>query len=168
MSQPLSASLARPLLHTVHLVTFSVLLLTGLLLFVPGLRGAVTGGHSQLLRDAHRWGGVAFVVLPVVVVLVCSPRHVFVAPARRTIRTLWQGLHLGITCVIGGIFTVTGFAIWDKRLLSASVMEGSRALHDWLTYVAAVLLALHLVEVGLASLLARIRAAGANALHLKT
>jgi hypothetical protein len=153
------ASAARPLLHTIHLVTLSVLLLTGLLLFVPSLRAAVTGGHSQLIRDAHRWGGVAFVVLPVVLVVVCGPRNVFVAPAQRTLRTLWQGLHMGISIIMGGIFTLTGFAIWDKRLLSTSIMEGSRALHDWLTYAAVLLVALHLVEVGLASLLARIRAA---------
>ena len=159
-------SLARPLLHTAHLVTFSVLLLTGLLLFVPGLRAAVTGGHSQLIRNAHRWGGAAFVVLPVVLVLACGPRNVFVAPAQRTARTLWQGLHMGITIIVGIIFTLTGVAIWDKQLLSDSIVESSRSMHDWLTYAAAVLVAIHLVEVGLASLLARMRtAAAAGAQH---
>ncbi|MBP1688307.1 MAG: hypothetical protein H6Q33_4450 [Deltaproteobacteria bacterium] len=164
----MAVALARPLLHTVHLVTFTVLLLTGLLLFVPGLRAALTGGYSQLIRDAHRWGGVAFAVLPVVVVLACGPRAIFAAPAQRTLRTLWQGLHMGVTCLVSVVFTVTGFAIWDKRLLPPSVLEGSRALHDWLTYAAAALVALHLVEVGLAGLLARIRAAGAAAPPLET
>ncbi|MFN8624808.1 MAG: cytochrome b/b6 domain-containing protein [Candidatus Binatia bacterium] len=162
------AALARPLLHTVHLVTFGVLLVTGLLLFVPGLRALLTGGHSQLIRDAHRWGGVAFALLPIVVVLACGPRAIFRAPAERTLRTRWQGLHMAITCLMSGVFAVTGFAIWDQRWPSPAVQDGSRNLHDWLTYAAAALVALHLVEIGLAGLLARIRAAGASEPHLET
>jgi len=168
MKRGIAVALARPLLHTVHLITFSILLFSGLLLFVPGLRAALTGGYSQLIRDAHRWAGVAFVVLPVAVVLACGPRTIFIVPAERTLRTLWQGLHTGITWVMGAIFTVTGFAIWDKRLLPVSVMDGSRDVHDWLTYAAAALVAIHLVEVGLASVLARVRAAGVEASHLET
>ncbi len=160
--------LARSLLHTVHLVTAAILFSTGLLLLLPALRAHVTGGYSLFIRDAHRWGGVAFVVLPVVVVMACGARTIFVAPAERTLRTLWQGLHLGITWLISGIFAVTGFAIWDKRLLPPALMEGSRTVHDWLTYAAAALVALHLVDVGLAGLLARVRAAGAGAPHLET
>jgi cytochrome b subunit of formate dehydrogenase len=155
-------SLARPLLHLGHLVTFSLLLLTGLLLFVPSLRAAVTGGYSQLIRSAHRWGGVAFVALPVLLVVVCGPRNVFVAPVERSLRTLWQGLHMGITLLFGVAFTLSGLAIWGKRLLSDAMVESSRSMHDWLTYAAIVLLAVHLVEIGMAGLLARIRAAAAG------
>lgn len=168
MKPTVLSSLARPLLHMGHLVTFSVLLLTGLLLFVPSLRAAVTGGYSQLIRSAHRWGGVAFVAVPVVLLVVCGPRSVFVAPAQRSLRTLWQGLHTGITLIVGITFTLTGFAIWDKRLLAESAVESSRSVHDWLTYAAMVLLAAHLVEIGLAGLLARVRAAAAGAQHSET
>jgi len=151
--------IARPLLHTVHLLTFAILLVTGLLLFVPGLRAAVTGGYSQLIRHAHRWVGIAFVVLPVALVLACGPAKVFIAPARSTMRALWSGLHTGTVVIMWVTFTVTGFAIWDKRFLAESVVEGFRAAHDWLTDAAVVALAAHLTDIGLAGLLARFRAA---------
>lgn len=161
-------AVARPLLHALHVVTFGILLLTGLLLLVPGLRAAVTGGYSQLIRSAHRWGGVAFIAFPVVLLVVCGPRSVFVAPAQRSLRTLWQGLHMGITVIVGITFTLTGFAIWDKQWLSESVAAGSRSVHDWLTYAAIVLLAAHLAEIGLAGLLARIRAVAADVQRSET
>ena len=93
----MSTALARPLLHTAHLLTFALLFATGLLLFLPGLRGAVTGGHSLLIRNAHRWGGVAFVVLPLLIMLRFGVRSLAAAPAARTLRTLWQGGHVGLT-----------------------------------------------------------------------
>jgi cytochrome b subunit of formate dehydrogenase len=155
----MSPTLARPLLHTVHLVTFLVLLGTGLLLFIPGLRAAVTGGYSQLLRDSHRWGGVAFVALPFLLIARFGARSVFAAPAQRTVRSLWQGAHVGITVLMGVVFTVTGFVIWAQRRMPESIADASRTAHDWLTYAAMALLALHLLEVGAAAVAARFKAA---------
>lgn len=157
----MSSALARPLLHTAHLLTFTVLLVTGLLLYVPGLRAAVTGGYSLLIRDTHRWGGVAFAALPVMIVLRFGVRNVFVPPAQRTLRTFWQGLHVAITVLMAAVFTVSGFVLWGKRLVTESLLEASRSAHDGLTYVAAILVAAHLLEVGLAAVVARIRAASA-------
>ena len=158
----MSPALARPLLHTVHLLTFVLLFVTGLLLLLPGLRGAVTGGHSLLIRNAHRWGGVAFVVLPLLVVVGFGVRSLAAAPAARTLRTLWQGGHVGLTVVISGVFALTGAAIWARRLLPDAVGELCRVTHDWLTYAAGLLVAAHLIEVGMAALVARVRAAVAD------
>jgi len=155
--------LARLLLHTAHLVTFVVLVATGLLLLVPTLRAAVTGGYSLLIRETHRWGGVAFLVLPAVIVARAGARSVFVSPADRTLRAVWQGLHLGITIAIGGVLTLTGFALWSKRLVPEPITELSRTLHDWLTYGAIVLLAAHLGEVAVAAVVARIAAGTTSA-----
>jgi cytochrome b subunit of formate dehydrogenase len=163
--EQVTASLARPLLHAVHVVTFTVLLATGLLLFLPGLRAEVVGGYSLVIRQAHRWGGVAFMVLPLLVVVRFGARSVFVAPSQRTLRTLWQGMHVAVTLGMGGVFTFTGFVIWGKRLLPELIVESSRLTHDWLTYAAAVLVMVHLVEVGLAALLARIKPAAAAGAH---
>ncbi len=155
----MSSKIARPLVHTVHLLTFTVLFLSGLLLFVPDLRAAVTGGYSLVARESHRWGGVAFFVLPVVITLRFGVRSVFVRPAERTLRSLWQGLHVALTLTIGGLFSVTGLVLWGKRFVSESLLERSRDLHDWLTYVVAILVLLHLVEIGIASLVNRFRSA---------
>jgi len=155
----MSPALARPLLHTVHLVTFLVLLGTGLLLFIPGLRAAVTGGYSQLLRDSHRWGGVAFAALPLLLIARFGVHSIFAAPAQRTVRSLWQGVHIGVTVLMGVVFTVTGFVIWAQRRVPESIADMSRTAHDWLTYAAVALLALHLLEVGAAAVAARLKAA---------
>jgi hypothetical protein len=159
---------ARVLLHTAHLATFVVLVATGLLLLVPTLRAAVTGGYSLIIREVHSWGGVAFLVLPAVIVACAGARSVFGPPADRTLRGLWQGLHLGVTVAMGGALTLTGFALWSKRLVPEPITEVSRTLHDWLTYGAIVLLAAHLGEVGVAAVVARIAAGTtATARHLR-
>ena len=158
----MSTALARPLLHTAHLLTFALLFATGLLLFLPGLRGAVTGGHSLLIRNAHRWGGVAFVVLPLLIMLRFGVRSVAAAPAARTLRTLWQGSHVGLTVLMSAVFTLTGAAIWAQRLLPDALGELCRSTHDWLTYAAGLMVAAHLIEVGMAALVARVRAAVAD------
>jgi cytochrome b subunit of formate dehydrogenase len=156
-------TIARPLLHTVHLVTFALLFVTGLLLLVPALRGLITGGYSQLIRETHRWGGVAFVALPVAVIVGFGARQVFVAPAARTLRTLWQGAHVAVTVVMTTVLTATGFVLWGRRSVPESIVDLSRSTHDWLTYVAAVLVAAHLCEVGVATLVARFKAAAVPA-----
>lgn len=151
-------ALARPVLHTLHMLTFVILLATGVLMISPELRTAFTGGYSLVIRRAHLWSGVAFAVLPGIVVFPLGMRNVFVAPADRTARTFWQGLHLAITILIGAVFTATGFAIWEEGLVSEPLADFSRSTHNWLTWVAAGLLGLHLIEVGVAALVARVRA----------
>jgi hypothetical protein len=134
-----------------------------LLLWLPGLRAQVTGGHSLLIRDAHRWGGVAFAALPALIVAAVGVRTVFGAPAARTLRTIWQGVHLGVTVAMGVTFTLTGLAIWAARRLPEALADASRTAHDWLTWMLAMLLAVHLAEVGVAALRARLQSAAAGA-----
>ncbi len=150
-------SAARPLLHSAHTVTFVALFATGLLLYVPSLRAMVTGGYSLLIRQAHRWCGVAFAVLPVLIVVRFGARSVFVRRSERTLRALWQRTHVAITVAIGAVFTVTGFVLWNKRLAPRSLVDVSFSAHDWLTYVAAFLVAVHLLDVGITALVARLR-----------
>lgn len=159
----MSPALARPLLHSAHLITFAVLLVSGLLLLLPGLRVAVTGGHSQLIRDVHRWGGVAFVALPLLVIAACGGRSLATAPAALSVRGLWQGGHMAATILMGIVFTLTGAALWAPRLVPEVFAELCRSTHEWLTYAAGVLLAAHLIEVGAAGVAARLRPAAADA-----
>lgn len=155
----MSPALARPLLHTAHLLTFAVLLATGLLLFSPELRAAVTGGYSLFLGDAHRWAGVAFVVLPALIIWRGGVRRIFAPPERRTVRSLWQGLHIAVTVLISAALTISGFVLWGRRLFPESLVDGSRTAHDWLTYAIAALLVLHLSDVGVGALVTRLQGA---------
>ena len=158
----MSPALARPLLHTAHLLTFALLFATGLLLLLPGLRAAVTGGHSLLIGNVHRWGGVAFVVLPLLIMARCGARSLTAAPAAPTLRTLGQRGHVALTVLMSGVFTLTGAAIWAQRLLPEAFVEVCRAAHDWLTYAAGLVVAAHLLDVGAVALMTRVRAAAAD------
>jgi cytochrome b subunit of formate dehydrogenase len=153
---PPPSQIARPLLHTVHVLTFVFLLVTGLLLFIPDLRALVVGGYSLLIKGAHRWGGVAFLVLPVMIVLRFGIGSVVLRPVRHTVRTAGQAMHFGVTVAMSVLLTVSGFVIWGKALLTESVVDASVWVHDALTYVAIILLVLHLVEVATTALLTRL------------
>jgi cytochrome b subunit of formate dehydrogenase len=140
-------SLARPLLHTLHLATFVLLMGTGILMLSPELRAVVTGGYSLLIFTAHCWGGVAFLLLPVAV-LVAAGGPAVLAPAQRDgLRGLWQAGHMLVTVTIGTALVVSGFALWAKDFVSMATMDASLLVHDWLTYAAAALVALHLLEL---------------------
>ncbi len=153
---------ARPLLHSVHVLTFLILLVTGVLLFVPGLRAFVTGGYSVLIRAAHRWGGVAYILLPCLIVARAGVRTTLAPAAAAAARRAWSGLHTSATVAMTLTFTVTGFVLWEKRFIPEAAVDLSRDLHDWLTYAAAAVVILHLLAIGLAAVLARV-SAGAEA-----
>ncbi len=153
--------LARPLLHSVHLLTFLVLLVTGLLLFVPALREVVTGGYSLWIRGLHKWGGVAYLVLPAGLIA-ASGRQALRPAAAGTWRGHLQAAHVAVTAAMTLAFAVTGFVIWAKRSVPPHVFDGAQAAHDWLTYAALTLLALHLAQVGVAATFARLEASSAN------
>jgi len=154
----MSPNLARPLLHTTHVLTFAVLVITGLLLYLPDLRATFVGGYSLLLSRAHCWGGVAFAILPVLIVSRCGLRSVFVRPERWTFRTLWQGAHVAVTVLVSTVLAATGFALWGKRMASRPLVEASLVGHDWMTYAVLGLFGVHLVDVGVSAVVGRFHA----------
>lgn len=142
------AEILRRGLHTVHAATFLFLLGTGLLLYSPTLRASFTGGYSLTLRWLHRWGGVAFVLLPLPLIAIAG---------RSAIRgeedkgchdpgwlVRWQGAHMLFTIGAAAIFTGTGMVIWLKALFPSLVVEWSYSLHNWLTYGSCVVMIPHL------------------------
>ena len=158
----MSPALARPLLHTAHLLTFTVLLGTGLLLFVPGLRGVLVGGYSLIIRQSHRWGGVAFVLLPAAILLRVDVRRVFAPVTQRSLRAAWQGLHVTLTLLTSLLLTVTGFVLWGKHLLPEALVDRSMQVHDWLTYAVVGFVGAHLLEVGVSGVVTRLQAAASE------
>jgi cytochrome b subunit of formate dehydrogenase len=162
-------SLARPLLHTLHLATFVLLMASGVLMLSPELRAAVTGGYSLVIYNVHCWGGVAFLVLPVAVLVAAGGPAVLAAQQQGGMRSFWQSGHMLVTVGIGAALVATGFALWAKDFVSMATMDASLAVHDWLTYAAAALVALHLLELAGSGAAARIqeaRAAQASASNL--
>lgn len=162
------AAIARPLLHTAHLFSFVALLATGLLLLLPELRASITGGYSLVIRQVHLWGGIAFALLPLAIILAFGPRAIFARPIAKGPIGLWKAAHLLLTFGMGGVFTVTGVAIWGREAISESLVDLSHSVHDGLTYPAALLATAHLLQIGLAAVLARTRAAPAASSRVKS
>jgi cytochrome b subunit of formate dehydrogenase len=141
--------IGRPLLHAIHAITFFALLGSGLLLFVPGLRALATGGYSLAIVRLHRWAGVASVALPLVLLLYLGGPAALAPPRARTLRDSLKGLHQAVTIAMTLAFAATGFVLWPRHPISESLEAGSRLLHEWMTYAAAGLLAVHVLDVTL-------------------
>lgn len=131
-----------------HVSTFLFLLGTGLLLYAPSLRASLTGGYSLTLLWWHRWGGVAFVLLPLPFLAVVGRAAVFTAenPGRHTPNWFapWQTGHVLFTVGAAVIFASTGTVMWLKAFFPPLLLEWSRSLHRWFTYGSCLLLACHL------------------------
>ena len=146
--------------HWVHAVAFMVLLATGLALYLPSLSQLV--GRRPLLKDAHVYTAVAWIVA-LVLVVVLGDRRRLRQTAREVDRfdtndVLWlqrhptpqgrlnagQKLNVAVTAAFAVLFTVSGALLWfgerDHRFQFASTI----LLHDWLTLISLVLFVGHL------------------------
>jgi formate dehydrogenase subunit gamma len=148
-------------LHWANAVFFSVLLGTGLILYLPSLAAAV--GRRPLIKDIHFWTGVSW--LPALAVIVALGDT---AGMRRTTRELdafdgddlrWltrrspapqgrfnagQKLNAALTAAFTLLLLVSGLLLWlgerDTRFRFASTV----ILHDGLMYVVLLLFVGHL------------------------
>jgi len=134
-------------LHWVNAVCFFFLLATGLTLYLPSL--AVAVGRRPLIKDMHFWGGISWVSLLVLVVLL-GDRRGLLRTARELERLDTGRLNVGqkVNAILMASFTVlffvSGILLWlgerDTRFRFASTV----VLHDGLMFVALALLVGHL------------------------
>jgi formate dehydrogenase subunit gamma len=148
-------------LHWVNAAGFLLMLVTGLVLFLPSLQVAV--GRRALVKDVHFWGGIGWVCALALVALIGDRRGLL-----RTARELdgfdrddgrWltgrrpapqgrfnagQKTNAALTAAFTVLFLVSGLLLHlgegDTRLRFASTV----VLHDGLFFVATVLFAAHL------------------------
>jgi formate dehydrogenase subunit gamma len=148
-------------LHWVNAAGFLLMLVTGLVLFLPSLQVAV--GRRALVKDVHFWGGIGWVCALALVALIGDRRGLL-----RTARELdgfdrddgrWltgrrpapqgrfnagQKMNAALTAAFTVLFLVSGLLLHlgegDTRLRFASTV----VLHDGLFFVATVLFAAHL------------------------
>jgi formate dehydrogenase subunit gamma len=147
------------LLHWVNAIGFFFLLATGLILYLPRLSELVS--RRQFIQFIHFWGGVAWLVALIAVVLLGGRR--LLATAReleqfdgddlRWLRrrkapqgrfNAGQKINAALTAAFTILFGVSGFLLWfgeqDTRFRFVSTV----ILHDGLMYVSLALLVGHL------------------------
>jgi formate dehydrogenase subunit gamma len=147
-------------LHWVNAVCFIFLLATGLILYLPSLSELVS--RRQLLQEMHFWGGVAWVCLLAIVVVLGDRRGLlrlareldgFDGDDLRWLRGRYaeqgrfnagQKINAILTAAFMILFLVSGLLLWfgeqDTRYRFASTV----ILHDGLMFVALALFVGHL------------------------
>ncbi len=158
------------ILHWVHLVSFCILFLTGLVLFIPAL-GIIA--QDSWTRVLHRVVAVIFIIAPLVYIpmnwkstkeglklafswgaddigwLKAAPRYYFTGdeqamPPQGAMNT-GQKLWWFIVLVSGVLFTITGLVMWfAKTSASPAVLQWMVFVHDIAFIVAGTMLLLHI------------------------
>jgi formate dehydrogenase subunit gamma len=156
--------------HWIHTAAFLVLLVTGAILFLPGLGEAAAGG---LTRQIHRIAVVFFVAIPVIYA-VFNPRTAWhfiketltwgkgdfgwveafplyyfggveeKMPPQGQVNTgqkMWQFIVL----VTGVLFCISGFIMWFyKGIVSANLFQWCVIVHDVTFLLAFLMLLVHI------------------------
>ena len=164
--------------HWIHFVAFTVLLVTGMFIYVPALRPFATGVAGEATRATHRMAAVLFIIAPLVY-LVFSPREFLYSlkesfswgPADMGwLRNAWgyytrgtagtmppQGKYNGgqkfnaLTQIVSfALFVVTGLVMWfGKGSVAPDVFLWSVVLHDLSVIATVLLFILHLYLVAI-------------------
>jgi len=164
------------LAHWLHFLTFAVLLGTGMILYIPGLRAFATGEAGQAARMTHRLAALMFMACPLVYLLF-SPAEFFeslraIFHWRRDdsawLRGAWayythgrkdqlppqgkynagQKLNAITQFVAFWIFVLTGLLMWfGKGIVPVSVFRGALLLHDLAVIATVLLFIIHLYLV---------------------
>ena len=156
--------------HWVHTGAFFILLITGIILFVPAFGAVAQGGLTRLI---HRIGAVIFVVAPLIQIFanprtagesikeaftwgkddlgwaMAMPRYYFLAdestmPPQNEMNTgqkMWYTLLL----LFGPVFLITGILMWFfKNSLPPAVFQWSLIAHDVAFIVIFLMFLLHI------------------------
>lgn len=143
----MSAAYLRRALHDVHAVATLLLVVTGLLLYFPELRGAAIGGYGRRILDFHLWGGVVSVLVPLAAAGLVA-RALLEDLSRRLGPPDpwgWSKTHIVLSLVVTAGLAVSGFMIWFDDALPRAWNEPSHWVHDVLTVAIIVALPLHLI-----------------------
>ncbi|MFN8544950.1 MAG: hypothetical protein U0807_12220 [Candidatus Binatia bacterium] len=142
-------------LHTAHAAATVALLVTGFLIEFPEARARLVGGFGPQISAAHDWTGVAFMVAPLLALLIArralfQPKEADGAGAL----LFWRRLHVVGSLGAGLLVSVTGMALWIADMLPTRLADGTALVHVGLAWLFAGALVAHLVAVMLGRLAA--------------
>ncbi|MCL4489475.1 MAG: cytochrome b/b6 domain-containing protein [Chloroflexi bacterium] len=162
--------------HWVHFVAFSVLLVTGMFIYLPWLHAFAGGAAGEASRLIHRGAAVLFIAAPLVY-LVFSPRE-FLYSLKESftwgaddvgwLKNAWgyysqgklgtmppqgkynsgQKLNALTQIISFGLFVITGLIMWfGKGSVPSNVFLASVIVHDLAVIATVLLFMLHLYLV---------------------
>lgn len=143
MDDPVARLLA--LVHAAQALIFSVALATGVLLFSPALRAAITSGYSTLIGDIHRYSGRAQILLALILVGIWA---YVVKSQRQPAADPWRAWRLTHVLFVGAVAVglgASGVVLSFRSSYSLTFIDYSFAIHLWLTYISCAAIAVHVL-----------------------
>ena len=146
----MTPSTIRRYLHLGHALTSVALIVTGLLISFPDLRGSLVGGYGREILDWHLWVGWTFMALPPIALLLA---------ARPILRDLqrrlgppdpvyaWRKIHIVTTLVSSFLVGLTGVVLWVDWELSLAFVDAMLEIHIIITWILVFSIPLHVVLV---------------------
>ena len=134
-------------LHWVNATGFLFLLATGLILYLPRL--SVLVGRRPLIKDLHFWGGIGWVSVIAIVILL-GDRRGLLRTAREFEQLRPSRFNVGqkVNAILNAafvlLFLVSGLLLWLGERDTTFRFASTVLLHDWLLYIATGLLLGHL------------------------
>jgi hypothetical protein len=131
--------------HGAQILIFAAALATGVLLFYPPLRIALTSGYSGTIREAHRWSGRGQVLLAVLLVgswarLMVARRH------GGDSDNVWRAWRLTHVIFVSGAalgLLASGIVLSSPRSFSLSLLDYSMTAHLGLTALSCAIIIGH-------------------------
>jgi len=131
--------------HGAQIPIFATALATGLLLFYPPLRIALTSGYSGTIREVHRWSGRGQVLLAVL--LVGTWARLMVARGygcnRDNAWRAWRLTHVTFVSAAAIGLLASGFVLSSPRSFSLFLNDCSLFTHLGLTALSCAVIIAH-------------------------
>lgn len=133
--QPWEGPKLLPIVHGAQIPIFAAALATGLLLFYPSLRLALTSGYAGTIREVHRWSGRGQVLLAVL--LVGTWARLMVARGdggdRHDGWRAWRLSHVTFVSAAALGLLASGIVLSTPRSFPLSIVDYSLAAHLGIT-----------------------------------
>jgi len=137
--------LVRHLLHHVYAATAIVLMVTGVFLTLPDLRGQVIGGYGRETLRVHLWAAWLFLAAPPVALLLGRGALIAAMRERLTEGRLWRRFHMASVLIAGFLLGLTGIVLWIDLELPRLFADLVSNVHEWLSWFVIAELCVHVV-----------------------
>jgi cytochrome b subunit of formate dehydrogenase len=138
-------ALVRHALHHVYAIAAIVLMVTGVFLTLPDLRGQVIGGYGRETLQVHLWAGWVFLAAPPLALLLGRGPLVATMRERLTEGRIWRRFHMASVLIAGFLLGLTGIVLWLDLELSRTLIDLASNVHEWLSWFVIAELCVHVV-----------------------
>ena len=135
----------RHALHHVYATMAIALMITGVFLTLPDLRGRLLGGYGRETLQLHLWAGWVFLAVPPLALLLGRRDLLTALRERLTEGRPWRRFHMASVLIAGFLLGLTGIVLWLDLELSRTLADLTSNVHEWLSWFVIAELGVHVV-----------------------